>query len=142
MQYHFKIHREGDFLWAQCIELEGCITQAESMEELGQNMEEALNLYIQEPENSTDLAALPDNKIKTSENIVEVGVDPLVALAFMLRYFRINSKMTQQEVSDRMGFDNIYSYQRLERKCNPNLKTIYKIKQIFPDISIDYALSP
>jgi len=41
-----------------------------------------------------------------------------------------------------MGFDTIYSYQRLEaKKCNPTLKIISKIKKIFPDFSIDYAVS-
>lgn len=142
MKYHFKIHKEGKFFWAQCIELEGCITQANSMTKLQENMQEALNLYIQEPENSTDLAELPDNSIKKAKNVVEVAVDPLIAFSFMVRYCRIKHKMTQQEAAKRMGFDNLYSYQRLEaKKCNPSLKIISKIKQVFPEISIDFALS-
>jgi predicted RNase H-like HicB family nuclease len=78
VKYHFRIHRERDCLWAQCIELEGCITQASSMEQLKKNMEEALNLYIQEPEDSTDLAALPDDTIQTTKTVVEVAVDPFL----------------------------------------------------------------
>ncbi|HEY4830941.1 MAG TPA: type II toxin-antitoxin system HicB family antitoxin [Waddliaceae bacterium] len=142
MKYHFKVRKEGKFFWAQCIELEGCITQAYSMAELQENMQEALNLYIQEPEDSTDLAALPEDSIKKSKNIVEVVVDPLVAFSFMVRYCRIKHKMTQQEAAKRMGFDNLYSYQRLEAKrCNPSLKIISKIKQVFPEISVDRAVS-
>lgn len=142
MKYHFKIHKEGKFFWAQCIELEGCITQANSMSKLQANMQEALNLYIQEPEDSIDLASLPDESIRKSKNVVAVSVDPLIAFSFMVRYYRIKHKMTQQEAAKRMGFDNLYSYQRLEAKrCNPSLKIIFRIKQVFPEISVDLAVS-
>jgi antitoxin HicB len=142
MRYHFKIHKEGKFFWAQCIELEGCITQAHSLAKLHVNMQEALNLYIQEPEDSKDLASLPDDTIKKSKKIVEVAVDPQIALSFMVRYYRIQQGMTQQEAAKRMGFDNLYSYQRLEaKKCNPSLKTISRIKHVFPELSIDFALN-
>jgi antitoxin HicB len=52
MKYHFKIHRDKDGLWSECIELKGCVTQANSIKELKINMQEALNLYLDEPENS------------------------------------------------------------------------------------------
>ena len=142
MKYHFKVHKEGKYFWAQCIELEGCITQAKDMEELVDNMQEALNLYVQEPEDSKDLAALPDESIKKSKNLVEIALDPEVAFSFMVRYYRIKHGTTQKEAAKEMGFDTIYSYQRLEAKrCNPSLKIISKIKKMFPDFSIDYAVS-
>jgi len=78
MKYHFKIHKEGKFFWAQCIELEGCITQATTIAKLHKNMQEALNLYIREPEASMDLAPLPDPSIKKSKNIVQVALDPQI----------------------------------------------------------------
>ncbi len=142
MKYHFKIHKEGKYFWAQCIELEGCTTQAKDIEGLVDNMHEALNLYVQEPEDSKDLAALPDESIKKSKNVIEVALDPEIAFSFMVRYYRIKHGMTQKEVAKEMGFDTIYSYQRLEsKKCNPSLKIISKIKKVFPDFSIDYAVS-
>jgi len=143
MKYHFKIHKEGKLYWAQCVELAGCITQAKSLRELNYNMEEALNLYIQEPEDSSDLAPLPKKSIKRSKNLVEVPVDPEVAFTFMVRYHRIKKhKMTQNQAAKKMGFESIYSYQRLEaRRCNPSLKIISKVKKAFPDFSIDYALA-
>lgn len=141
MQYHFKIHKEGKFLWAQCIELEGCVTQAYSMKELHKNMQEALNLYIQEPEDSMDLAALPNDSIRKSKNVIKISVDPQIAFSFMVRYYRIQHGMTQKEAAKLMGFDNLYSYQRLEAKrCNPSLKILYKVKQVFPELSIDFAV--
>lgn len=93
MKYHFKIHKEGKFFWAQCIELEGCITQATGMLELYKNMQEALNLYIQEPDDSADLSPLPDISIRKSKNIVEIPLDPQIVFSFMVRYCRIKQGM-------------------------------------------------
>ena len=141
MKYHFRIREEKKGFSASCIELEGCITQGDSLKELLGNMQEALNLYIQEPEDSKDLAALPDESIRKSKNFIEVALDPEIAFSFMVRYHRIKHGMTQREAAKEMGFDTIYSYQRLEaKKCNPSLKIISKIKKIFPDFSIDYAV--
>lgn len=142
MKYHFKIHKEGEGLWAECIELSGCFTQADSRKELFENMQEALNLYIEEPKDSKKLASLPDDSITLSRNIVEVQLDPSIAFAFMVRYNRIKSGLTQQEAADKLGFENIYSYQRLEnKKCNPTLKVLSLLKKAFPNFSVDFALS-
>jgi predicted RNase H-like HicB family nuclease/DNA-binding XRE family transcriptional regulator len=142
MKYHFKIHKEGKGFWAQCIELTGCITEADSMDELQRNMQEALNLYIEEPEDSKDLAHLPDESLQVTRSIVEVPLDPQIAFAFMVRHYRIKHGLTQHQAAKKMGFDTIYSYQRLEgKRCNPSLKIISKIKRAFPDFSIDYAVS-
>lgn len=141
MKYHFKIHKEGKRFWAKCIELDGCYTQADSMNELYAMMEEAVNLYISEPEGSKEIAELPDGSIRASKNVIEVSVDPEVAFSFLVRYHRIKHGMTQSQVAKKMGFENINGYQRLERKrCNPSLKTLSKIKGIFPDFSLDLAV--
>ena len=142
MKYHFKVHKEGHGFWAECIELSGCFTQADSIEELRRNMQEALNLYIEEPKDSKKLAALPDESISPSRSIAEVQVDPSIAFAFMVRYNRIQEGLTQQEAANKLGFGNIYSYQRLENKrCNPTLKILSQIKKVFPNFSVDFALS-
>ena len=142
MKYHFKIREEKKGFSASCIELEGCVTQGDSLKELYANMREALNLYVQEPEDSKDLAFLPDDSIRKSKSIVEVALEPEVAFSFMVRYHRIKQGMTQREAAKEMGFDTIYSYQRLEAKrCNPSLKIISRIKKIFPDFSVDDAVS-
>ncbi len=141
MKYHFKVHREKGGYWAQCIELEGCITQANSYEELEQKMKEALNLYIQEPEDSEDLAPFP-KRMKTSRSVVEVAVDPEIAFAFMMRACRLKGGYTQKEIAKKLGFETLYSYQRLEgKRCNPSLKMLSRIKQVFPEFSVDYAIS-
>jgi len=35
---------------------------------------------------------------------------------------------------------SIFSYQRLERRSNPSLDTLTRIKRIFPDVSVDAAI--
>jgi len=141
MEYHFNIHKEGKGFWAQCIELKGCITQANSLKELQANMCEALSLYIEESDDSDDVAVLPDLSVKLTKNVVTVAVDPQVAFAFLVRFYRIKHGMTQREAAKKLGFPSIYSYQRLEtRKCNPRLETIASLKKLFPELSIDYAM--
>ncbi len=142
MKYHFKIYKEKDGYFAQCIEYEYCLTQANTLEELYINMQDALNEYVSESADSTDLAPLPNESIEMSKNIVQVPLDPHIAFAFLVRYNRIKLGLTQQEAAKRMGFETIYSYQRLETaKCNPTLKMLARIKQLFPDFSIDYAIA-
>ena len=46
MQYYFNIHKEDSGYWAECPELYGCMTQADSLDELKINIEEALKLYL------------------------------------------------------------------------------------------------
>jgi antitoxin HicB len=142
MLYHFKVHKDGKSYWAQCIELEGCFTQADTKEELFLNMQEALNLYVEERSNSKDLASLPDKNIKITRNIVKVPLAPQVAFSFLVRYWRIKYGWTQKEAAKKMGFENLYSYQRLEAKrCNPNLEIISLVKKIYPEFSVDLALN-
>lgn len=140
MRYHFKIHREKGEYWAECIEIPSCVTQGATKEELQENMQAAINLYLEEHEDSHYLAPLPKKSIKLTRNIIEVSVDPLVALAFSLRYQRIKQGLTQKEVAHRLGLKGIYSYQRLERKCNPTLDLIYRLVLIFPALSLDRIL--
>jgi predicted RNase H-like HicB family nuclease len=141
VKYHFLIRKEGTGFWAECMELEGCLTQADSRPELLENMREALNTYLQEPEDSDWLAPLPKKHVRLTKSLVAVPVDPEVAFAFMVRHHRVKKRLTQKEAAQRMGFGNLYSYQRLEKRCNASLSMIGKVKDLFPDFSIDLAFS-
>ncbi len=138
MVYHFKVHREKNGLWAECLELDGCSTEAESREDLEWNAQEALNLYLNEPEDSHITFPLP--RMYKDNDVIEVPVDPGIGLSVLLRNYRIKNKYTQKEVAEKLGMKSLYSYQRLERKSNPNLETLRKLKQVFPDLSVDYVL--
>ena len=140
MRYHFKVHKEKEGFWAECIELPGCVTQADTKDELDLNMQEALNLYLEEVEDYEYLAPMPKAAIKAKRNVVEVSVDPSVAFAFSIRYQRIKQGLTQREAADQLGMKAIYSYQRLEKRCNPTLDLIYKLVLLFPALSLDKIL--
>ncbi|MGA2381065.1 MAG: type II toxin-antitoxin system HicB family antitoxin [Spirochaetia bacterium] len=138
MKYHFQIHA-GRPLWAECIELQGCITQGRDRAELEKNMQEALNLYLEEPE-SSKVVFPPPARMPGTRGVVAVEVDPGVAFAVQLRQSRLRSRLTQKEAARRLGLRSIYSYQRLERRANPSLATIKRVITLFPELSLDLVL--
>ena len=138
MTYHFQIHSSRP-PWAECIELEGCVTQGRTHAELEKNLREALNLYLEEPESSKVVFPQPA-RMRRTRNVVAVEVDPGVAFAVQLRQSRLRSRLTQKEAARRLGLRSIYSYQRLERRANPSLATIKKVTTLFPELSLDSIL--
>lgn len=142
MKYHFKIHKEKNAYWAEGIELKGCVTQGETLEELRTNMAEALNLYLDEPEDSKIIFPLPKKSVK-GRGVAAVLVGPRIAFAFVLRRQRLTKKMTQKQVAEILGLSNLYSYQRLEssKTANPELSTLVRLKQVFPDLKLDDVLA-
>lgn len=142
MKYHFLVHREKKGCWASCVELEGCRTQGGSEGELRKNMEEALNLFLDEPPDSKTVFPLPKKNYK-GRNIVEVHVAPRVALAFLLRKHRIERNLTQTQAAKLLGLKGLYSYQRLEssKTANPEFETIVRIKKAFPELKLDELLA-
>jgi predicted RNase H-like HicB family nuclease len=140
MKYHFKTHKEKAGFWAECLELNGCSTQADTREELYKNCEEVLNLFLEESPDSKIVFPLPDNSLDAQKNIMKIRVEPEIALAVLLRNYRLNSNMTQKQAAEMLGMKNIYSYQRLEKKSNPTLAVINKIHTTFPEIELNYLL--
>jgi len=142
MKYHFKVHKNKRGFWAECIELDGCLTQGDSRADLIQNMKEALNLYLGEPPDSKTIFSLP-GKIHTGRNVVAVPVEPRVALAFLLRRTRLENGLTQLEAAKRLGLRGLYSYQRLEnpKTANPEFETIIRIKRAFPELDFGELLA-
>ncbi len=142
MYYHFKILNEENGFWADCIELKGCRTQGESLDELNQNMEEALNLYLDEPAHSNLIFPKPQKSIP-GKNIVKVKVDSKIAFATLLRQARLNKNWTQKQMADKMGFKSIFAYQKLEKSssANPQLTTLSKIKELLPALKLEELFS-
>ena len=113
MYYHFKIHKESDGYWAECVELEGCVTQGDSFDELQTNMEEALNLYLDEPDNLDVTFPLPD-KIVKGEKIIEVSVHPKIGFALKMRLLR-----KQKGLAIRLKKDVVFTFIKiLTAYCN------------------------
>jgi DNA-binding XRE family transcriptional regulator len=140
MNYHFRIHNEGDGWWGECLELDGCKTQSGdgSREGLSVAMAEALDLYLDEPDHG-EVFPLPDLRHKGKRQVVEVPVDPGIALALRLRQMRRELGISQQEAAKRAGMTNLYSWQRLEKgsTANPSLRTLARLKGSFRDLKLE-----
>lgn len=139
MKYHFKVHQEDSRFWAECLELEGCLTQADSLTELNLNAADALNLFLDEPETSKVIFPLPSKEYEQKKDVIIVEADPQIAFSMLLRQTRISRGITQKDAAKQLGIDNLYSYQRLEHRANPTLKTIGRIKAIFPEFPLEYV---
>jgi antitoxin HicB len=142
MKYHFNVHEEENGFWAECIEIPGCVTQGDSMDELKLNAHEALNLHLDEPENSKVLYPLPSKKIKPSKRLIEVPVEPNIAFAFLMRRTRLKKGLSQQQMKSLLKFRTLFSYQKLEKAkyANPTLKSLRHIKDCLPDFPMHYIL--
>jgi antitoxin HicB len=142
MKYHYRIHKEGKGYWAECIEADGWVTQANTLAELEKNMHEALNAVLDEPPESNWLPPEPDPRLK-GRNIAEVAVEPGIALATLIRKERLEHRLTQRVAAGKLGFKNVIQYQRLEsgKTLNPELTTLIKLKRLFPRLSVDAALA-
>ncbi len=141
MKYHFKIHKASKGFWAECLELDGCITQGEDREHLQLMMEDALSAYLFEPESSKHIFPMPDLTLK-GRNIVTASVDAKTAMAMVLRQSRLQMKLTQRQVATKLGMKHIFQYQKLEsgKTANPELATLAKLKLVFPNLSVDSVL--
>ena len=140
MKYHFKIHKEARGLWAECVELTGCVTQGDSRSELEKNAQEALALYLDEPPDSMVSIPLPKDGA-ARKGCFSVAVAPETAFGIMLRHYRQSNNLTQSEMARRLGMQHVYSYQRLERKPNPTLGIIKRIKAAIPEFPLERVFS-
>jgi len=142
MHYHFRVYKEENGYWAKCIELQGCQSQGDTIEDLKNNLAESLNLFLDESSNSEVIFIKPDESLE-GKDIISIKVDPKIAFANCLRMERIKHKMTQKEAAAKLGYKSIWAYQKLESssKTNPELKTISKIKELFPDLDLNYVLT-
>ena len=64
MSYTIIIHRdeeEGGF-WCECPQLPGCCTQGETVDELMQNMKEAVALYLEDPRGEVELCKIAQSR--------------------------------------------------------------------------------
>jgi antitoxin HicB len=142
MKYHFKIHKEAKGYWAECLELQGCVTQANTKAQLLKNMKEALDVYLSEPEGSQVVFPAPNPK-HSGQNIAEVSPSVRTAFASLMRRTRLQKHMTQKQAAAALQMASLYTYQKLEKAttANPGLETLAKIKSAFPEFPIEDVFS-
>lgn len=125
------------------MELEGCQTQADTLEELLDNMKEVLNLFLSEPLDSKMIFPMPFQKKVKTKSVLEVPVDPCVAFSLLMRTTRLKKKLTLKQMTEKLHYKNINTYVKLEnaKTANPELRTIAKIKKVFSDFPIGLLLA-
>ena len=138
MQYHFRIHKGKKGYWAESLEKGlGVTTQGDTLAELEKNLREALNLALNEPDDSKWMPPMPDESLH-GKNVLSISVEPRVALATLIRISRLKQGLTQRNAADKMGIKHIRQYQLLESgNANPELGTLVKLKKTYPELSLD-----
>lgn len=103
-------------------------TYGETVKEAFKNAQEALNGCLE-----SDFERgfrLPKQSKKTYKNGYAIDVQPHIFLAYQLR--KIRNGLSQSEIARKLGI-SYQAYQKLEnpRKCNPTIKTLEKISDVF-----------
>lgn len=141
MFYHFKINKESNGYWAECVELKGCNAQGDDLKELQKNMNDSLNLFLSEPGNSKYIFPMPLRSVsKFGKALIEkVKVNSSVAFATLIRQTRLKHKFTLKEMATILDYKNINTYIKLEKPktANPELKTLANIKKHFADFPVE-----
>jgi DNA-binding XRE family transcriptional regulator len=83
---------------------------------------------------------LPKKLRSHDGSVCGIPVKPSIAVAFLLRNLRLKLSLSQRKFAKKLGFKNLWSYQRLERSGNPELKTLEMIKRKFPDMPLEDIL--
>jgi predicted RNase H-like HicB family nuclease/DNA-binding XRE family transcriptional regulator len=142
MFYHFKYHKDKKSgFWAECLELDGCVSQAENLQDLEKNLTEALNLYLDELPTSNLVFKFPEPQkkyLRINKNIIKIKPDPNILFAQQLRILRLKHHLSQKQVAEKMGYKNIWAYQKFEKHTvSPTLTTLLKLKNIFPELDLN-----
>ena len=103
-------------------------TYGETIENALKNAKEALNGCLE-----SDFERgfqLPKSSKKETKSTYSIEVEPHIALAYQLR--KIRNGLSQSEIAKKLGI-SYQAYQKLEnpRKCNPTVKTLEKISEVF-----------
>ncbi|MBL7665628.1 MAG: helix-turn-helix transcriptional regulator [Bacteriovoracaceae bacterium] len=63
--------------------------------------------------------------------------EPLIKFSIMIKILRLKKGLTQIQAAKKLGI-SLLPYQRIESgKNNPTLKTILRIKEVFPELKLD-----
>jgi len=142
MEYHFELHQEDEgWFWAECVELKGCLSDGDRVEDLKLRLEDALNLYLNEPIGSNMVFPLPDKKLDENTSFLRIPVKSNVAFAMLIRQYRISNRMTLDQAREKIGLKNRNSYVKLESAGNPTMDTISMVIKSFPEINLNECFS-
>lgn len=121
--------KEDKCFLVEFIDLPGCQTYGQTLDDAISNAAEALSGYL-ETMDSRKLK-IPDSSICKGENIYYIKPEKNVAFAIWLRKKRQEIGYTQEQIAQLLKIP-YQSYQRFENpsKANPTLKTIAKLEEV------------
>ncbi|HOV15683.1 MAG TPA: type II toxin-antitoxin system HicB family antitoxin [Spirochaetota bacterium] len=146
MKYHFSFEEdERGGYWGECLEIQGCLSEGNNLEDFKKNLKEALDLCLECALNDEEDFILPfdEKEIREKNNILEISPEPSLMLSNMIKNLRKKYNLTQKEVAERMGYKSIWGYSKIEsgKYSNIEFKTLGKIKSVFPDIDLNLIFS-
>lgn len=140
MIYYAKIIKQktGEML-VEFPDLEGCFSEGVNIEDAINNAKEALDGWL--ASHCDRNLSIPKPKVRKGKYYFPIQVDIRVAFPIMLRQARKKRKLSQKQVSERLGISQ-QAYAKLETplKANPALNTIQKISMAL-DLNFDLVLA-
>ena len=103
MRYDAFIHREGSRVLAEFPDCPGCQTFASSERALHARALEALEGWLETHLEHGEVPPLP--RVHRGENMIQVSIDPSLAVRIQIRRARAASKLTQGDLAQRAGED-------------------------------------
>ena len=121
--------KEDEVFNVEFVDLPGCLTYGETMDEAQANAKEALNGYL----SSIDLRKIDipiPSKLK-KKNIYYIKPELNTAFAIWLKLSRTKNGYSQKDMAEILNI-TFQGYQKYENpiKANPTLKTISKLENI------------
>lgn len=107
----------------------GVITYGRDYDEAMEMAREALSAALETDfERGVELPTAKRPKLKRGEKALFVRLDPDIWMAYLLRYWRERSGMTQKQLAAKLGI-SYQAYQRMERpgKSNVTVQTLERI---------------
>lgn len=92
------MRQESTCLLGECLEIESCHSQGDTIPILKKMLKEALDLTLDEPASSNLMFPTPNSEYDTKRDIVSISVDNRIAFALLVRQNRISKRMTKKEV--------------------------------------------
>lgn len=136
MYYHFSIERHDGFFLANCCELPDCEVQEKNIKDLNEKMYDKLFDYLF---TKTKRIYLPEQHPELfSGHIQNIKIEDSMAFGVLLRYTREKNNLSVQSTAEKLGYECVWEYQKLEHKSDPSLSLIKKIIRVFPDFPINY----
>lgn len=112
------------------VDLPGCITDGETIEEATKNGQEALTGFLASMYERN--VPIPEPSVISQEDVYLIEPEADVAVPVMLKHLRESNRLTQSDVAKVLGI-SYQAYQRLEKpgKSNPTLKTLERLARVY-----------